>query len=43
MIKLRNISKNIVWRVVELSYGKKGEKYVAKNSHTLIEAIFDKK
>ena len=43
MIKLRNISKNIVWKVVELSPGKKGEKYVAKNSHTLIEAIFDKK
>lgn len=38
MIKLRNISKNIVWKVVELSPDKN-----AKKSHTLIEAIFDKK
>lgn len=42
-IKLKNVSKNNVWDIVELYPGAKGQKYVADNSHTLIEALFNKK
>ena len=43
MIKFRKITKKNLWDVVNLNAGNKGNKHVAKNSHTLLEAIFDKK
>ena len=43
MISFRKITKKNVWDVVELNAGEKGHTYVALNSHTLLEAIFDNK
>ena len=43
MITFRKITKKNLWHVVELNAGEEGEKHVALNSHTLLEAIFDNK
>ena len=43
MITFRKITKRNLWDVVKLNAGKEGNKHVALNSHTLLEAVFDNK
>ncbi len=42
-IKLKSITKKNFWDIVLLNQGEDGKKYVADNSYTLLEAMFDNK
>lgn len=43
MITFKNVTKKNVWDIIKLQPGKKNEKHIASNSHTIIEATFDKR
>lgn len=43
MIKLRGIKRSTLWDIACLSLGEEGERYIATNSDTILQAIFSKK